>query len=103
MEPHAAIGNVHDDTLARQRAVAELNPRHTVEGPARLPAPLVRRQRKHDPAPCCGPLPAIGDSARSSNVCPITIARSLTRARGFSSYLPEFSAAVRAPRAARLS
>ena len=32
MEPHAAIGNVHDNTLARLRAVAELNPRHTIEG-----------------------------------------------------------------------
>src|ERR1700734_3688885 len=54
MEPHAAVGNVYDDTLARQRAVAELNPRRTVERTARLPAPLVRQQRKHDPAPCCG-------------------------------------------------
>src|SRR3984893_11313671 len=54
MEPHAAVGNVHDNALARQRAVAELDPGHTVERPARLPAPLVRQQRKHDPAPCCG-------------------------------------------------
>src|ERR1700722_2107112 len=53
-EPHATVGNVHDDTLTRQCAVAELNPRHTVEGAARLPAPLVRQQPKHDPAPCCG-------------------------------------------------
>jgi hypothetical protein len=49
MEPDAAIGNVHDNTLARQRAVAKLDPRHTIERVARLPAPLVGRQRKHDP------------------------------------------------------
>src|SRR4029077_21064236 len=55
VEPHAAIGNVHDNTLARQRAVAELDSRHTVERTPRLPAPLVvRQQRKHDPAPYCG-------------------------------------------------
>src|SRR5580700_369685 len=54
MEPHAAIGNVHDNALARQRTVAEMDLRHTIKRTARLPAPLVRQQRKHDPAPCCG-------------------------------------------------
>src|SRR6204780_5811852 len=41
IKPHAAIGNVNENALARQCAVAELNPRHTVEGTARLPGPLV--------------------------------------------------------------
>jgi hypothetical protein len=69
-----------------------LDPGHTVERPARLPAPLVRQQRKHDPAPCCGS--AFGNWRERppvKKICPITIARSLTRALGFSSYLPEFA------------
>src|SRR5579862_1583447 len=89
MEPHAAIGNIHDDTFARRRAVAELDPGHTIERTARLPSPLMRLQRKHDPAPCCGPLSAIGDSTRRPNTYLTTISRSLTRALGFASYLPE--------------
>ena len=68
VEPHAAVGNIGDEAVARQRAAAELDFCHPVDLAAPRPASLVHGRRALGSTrscarpSCCGRASRFGDS-----------------------------------------